>query len=298
MPRRKRGNAIAVHIILAIASLIFGLPILFLLFKATQDKAAAITPSLLPGGLLWHNLKAAWSGYHMGTFMANTLVITTAITLGKTILSILSAMAFVYFRVPAKVGLFWAILLTLYIPTDLIAIGLFDVISQRQPSAGQFLAWLASPLRVLFQPIPFGLDWDNTYKAIIIPFLASATGTFLFIQHFRAIPKSFAEVAVIEGMGPWRYLFRILIPVSLNTIGALWVIQFVFYWNQYFWPRLIIQDSESQVIQVALRLMVAQDQVEWGVLMAGAIIVVLPPLFVFVLLVRQLESGVSLTAGK
>ncbi|WGK70225.1 carbohydrate ABC transporter permease [Candidatus Haliotispira prima] len=295
---QKKRDALAVHITLATVSILLGLPVVFLVLKATQSTAEAITPSLLPGGMFWQNVQSAWKSYNMATFMGNTLVITTAITFGKTVLSILAAMVFVYFRIRGKLVLFWAILITLYIPTDLIAIGLFDVISQGQPSVPEFLVWLANPVKVLFRPIPFGLDWANSYKAIIIPFLASATGTFLFIQHFRTIPKSFAEVAVLEGMGPLSYLFRILIPVSRNTIGALWVIQFVFYWNQYFWPRLIIQDSDSQVIQVALRLMVGQDQIAWGVLMAGTIIVVLPPLLVFLLLIKQLEGGVALSTGK
>ena len=291
-------TAIQVHLVLICASFIIALPILFLLIKATQDRAAVLSSSMRIGTSLWQNLKDAWSGYNMGRYMGNTLLITTAITAGKTLLSILAAMVFVYFRIRGKRILFWTILITLYIPTDLIAIGLFDLISQQQPKLGQFLLWLANPVKVLLQPIPFGLNWANSYKAIIIPFLASATGTFLFIQHFRSIPQSFAEVAVLDGAGPLAYLTKILLPLSWDMIGALWVIQFVFYWNQYFWPRLIIQDSNAQVIQVALRMIVSSDRVEWGVLMAGTMITVLPPLGVFLLLHKQLKSGVALSESK
>lgn len=290
--------AIQVHLVLIGTSVILALPIVFLLIKATQDRAAVLGASMLPGTALWQNLKDAWSGYNMGRYMGNTLLITTAITAGKTLLSILAAMVFVYFQIRDKQVLFWAILITLYIPTDLIAIGLFDLISQQQPKPAQFLLWLVNPIKVLLQPIPFGLNWANSYKAVIIPFFASATGTFLFIQHFRSIPKSFAEVAVLDGTGPLAYLTKILLPLSWNMIGALWVIQFVFYWNQYFWPRLIIQDSNAQVIQVALRMIVSSDRVEWGVLMAGTIITVLPPLIVFLLLHKQLGSGVALDSSK
>lgn len=295
--RHKLG--IIVHIVLVVSTLIISVPFVYLLIKATQSRVAALSPSLIPGNLLWDNLVFAWEEYNFKQYTINTLIITTSITLGKTLLSLFAAMALVYFKMRWKPVLFAGILITLYIPTDLIAIGLFDLVSQKNPHVGEFLIWIINPIKVFFNPIPFGFEWTNSYKSVIVPFLASATGTFLFIQHFRSIPRSFAEVALIEGMGPFSYLWKILIPVSMNTIGALWVIQFVAFWNQYFWPRVIIRDNNAQVIQVAIRSVFGDGtQIEWGVLMAAALIVVIPPTLVFLLLIKQLRRGVSLSTGK
>lgn len=295
---RKYKNALWVHLVLIVITTIVIIPILFMVVKATQDRNTAISPSLLPGGLFWRNISIAWKEYHFSRYMANTVIITTAITIGKTVFSILAAMVLVYFKLPKKNLIFWGILLTLYIPTDLIAIGLFDMISQKNPSVPQFLAWIINPINVFFHPIPFGFAWTNNYNSVIIPFLASATGTFLFTQHFKSIPQSFAEVAYIEGMGPINYLFKILIPISMNTIGALWVIQFISFWNQYFWPRVIIRNNDAQVIQVAIRNLLGVDQVEWGTLMAAALLIVIPPLLVFLILIKQLKNGVALSTEK
>jgi sn-glycerol 3-phosphate transport system permease protein len=139
----------------------------------------------------------------------------------------------------------------------------------------------------------------NQYSALIVPFIASATGAFLFRQHFANIPAEFSEAAQLDGATPLQFLWRVLIPMSWNTIGALAVIQFVYVWNMYLWPVLIIQGPERQVVQVGLRTLIGGDiAVSYGPMMLGAVIATVPPLVVFILLQKQFMSGFALTRDK
>ena len=143
------------------------------------------------------------------------------------------------------------------------------------------------------------LGWGNTYLALIVPFIASATGAFLFRQHFANIPAELSEAAQLDGATPIQFLFRVLVPMSWNTIGALTVIQFVYVWNFYLWPALIIQGQERQVIQVGLRTLAGGDvSTSYGPLMLGAVVASLPPLIVFLLLQKQFMSGFALSRDK
>ena len=162
-------------------------------------------------------------------------------------------------------------------PTEVLIVGLFDVVSKQPPeSLDELWAWVRNPLALLTRPTEYGLGWANTYWAIIVPFLASATGTFLFRQHFMSIPRSLADAAKIDGAGPFRFLTGILIPMSWNTIGALAVIQFVYVWDQYLWPLVIIRRTNKQVIQVGLNLIISTGEgTQWGYVMAGALLALL-----------------------
>jgi len=149
--------------------------------------------------------------------MGNTILVAIFIMAGKTIFSLLAGTAFVYFKFPLKGPLFVFVLLTLMMPTDILVVALFRLMVD--------------------------FHWVNTYQALIVPFLASATGVFLFRQHFSNIPSELADAAQIDGAGPLRFLWSILIPISWNVIGALAMIQFVYVWNQYLWPLLVINDN-------------------------------------------------------
>jgi sn-glycerol 3-phosphate transport system permease protein len=151
----------------------------------------------------------------------------------------------------------------------------------------------------LLRFVVIDLGWGSTYQALIVPFIASATGTFLFRQHFANIPAEFSEAAQLDGATPLQFLWRVLIPISWNTIGALAVIQFVYVWNMYLWPRLVITDSARQVVQVGLQSLISTDTgLSYGPLMLGAVIASLPPVIVFVLLQKQFMSGFALGRDK
>jgi sn-glycerol 3-phosphate transport system permease protein len=232
--------------------------------------------------------------------MRNSFVVAIAVTLGKTILSLFAGMALVYFKFPFKRFIFGFILLTLMMPTEVLLVPLFDLVSQQPPASwGAFWEWFRDPRHVLLEPSPFGLGWANTYWAIIVPFLASATGTFLFRQHFMAIPQSLADAARIDGATPLQFLTRILVPMSVNTIGALAVIQFVYVWDQYLWPKVIIRREDFQVVQVGLNLIIGTGEgTQWGYVMAGALLTLIPPLVVFILLQEQFMRGFALSESK
>jgi sn-glycerol 3-phosphate transport system permease protein len=272
--QRRHGRVWVTHLALTTAVLLVSAPLLFALIKATQVSSDVISPKLLPGGAFFQNLSGVWQGANLGRYMLNSTVVAVCVTLGKTVLALLAALAFVYFRFPLKGAAFVVVLLSLMLPTEVLIIALFDLVSQ-------------------------DLKWANTYAAIIVPFLASATGTFLFRQHFLNIPSSLADAARIDGCGPLRYLTRILIPMSWNTIGALAVIQFVYAWDQYIWPLVIMQQDDKQVVQVGLRKLIeVGGQTDWGAVMAGAVITMLPPLIVFTALQKQFSRGFGLTEDK
>ncbi|MBZ0308447.1 MAG: carbohydrate ABC transporter permease, partial [Anaerolineae bacterium] len=197
-----------------------------------------------------------------------------AITVGKTILSLLSGLAFVYFRFPGKWLVFGFVLITLMMPTEVLIIALFRFVNE--------------------------LDWDNTYLALIVPFLASATGTFLFRQHFSNIPAELSEAAQLDGANPLQFLFQVLVPMSWNTIGALAVVQCLYAWNMYLWPNMIISDPTMEVVQVGIGTLRAGEGggIQYGPLMLGAVVASLPPLIVFILLQKQFMSGFSLSRDK
>ena len=296
----RRKNTWLIHLLLIIACSVVCAPILFALIKATQTRAVVVSPSLVPGPELWNNVRAVWQGANLGIFMRNSLLIAVAVTTGKTVLSLMAGMALVFFRVPFKPFVFSFILLTLMMPTEVLIVGLFDVVSKQPPgSLGELWAWVRNPLALLTRPTEYGLGWANTYWAIIVPFLASATGTFLFRQHFLSIPRSLADAAKMDGAGPFRFLTSILIPMSWNTIGALAVIQFVYVWDQYLWPLVIIRRTNKQVIQVGLNLIISTGEgTQWGYVMAGALLALLPPLVIFIFLQEQFTRGFALSQEK
>ncbi len=270
----KKRNDWVTHLALCIAVFLVSAPLIFAVIKATQVSSDVMSPKLLPGGAFFDNLKSVWTTAHLGTYMLNSLLVSVCVTVGKTVLSLLAALAFVYFRFPLKGVAFALVLLSLMLPTEVLIIALFDLVSR-------------------------DLKWANTYQAIIIPFLASATGTFLFRQHFMNIPTSLADAARIDGCGPLRFLTSILVPMSWNTVGALSVIQFVYAWDQYIWPLVIMQQDDKQVVQVGLRKLIeVGGQTDWGAVMAGAIVTIIPPLVVFTLLQEQFSKGFALTEDK
>jgi sn-glycerol 3-phosphate transport system permease protein len=296
---RQRRN-LWTHLILIAAVLVMASPILFAAVKASQTRGAVMSPSLLPGSEFLGNLGLVWNSHNLGVYMRNSMIIAAVVTVGKTVLSLFAAMAIVYFALPFKGLIFGFVLFTLLMPTEVLIVGLFDLVSLKPPQdAAAFFGWLLSPRRLLLEPIPFGFGWTNSYLSVIMPFLASATGVFLFRQHFLSIPKDLGDAARIDGAGPWRFLKSVLVPMSWNTAGAFGVITFVYVWDQYLWPRVIIREEARQVVQVGFNLIIGTGEgVYWGQVMAGALVSIIPPLFVFILLQEQFMRGFALSQDK
>jgi sn-glycerol 3-phosphate transport system permease protein len=261
------------HLILWVACAVIGFPLFYALLAATQNNAQIYAYQFTPGNQIVANWTKVMVERNLGTYMLNSVFIAVIVTVGKTILSLLAGLAFVYFRFPGKWLVFGFVLLTLMMPTEILVIALFRFVNM--------------------------IGWGNSYLALTVPFLASATGSFLFRQHFANIPAELSEAAQLDGANPLQFLLRVLVPISWNTIGALSVIQFVYVWNMYLWPALIIQGQERQVVQVGLRTLVGGDaSVSFGPLMMGAVIASIPPVIVFVLLQKQFMSGFQLSRDK
>ncbi|WP_456445777.1 carbohydrate ABC transporter permease [Deinococcota bacterium DY0809b] len=272
---RKRLSNLIVHVLLIFSVLVVAAPILLAFIFSTQTPAQIFSypPRFTFGTAMLENYSIAWNQFHLGVYMKNSFYIAIAVTVGKTIISFMAALALVYFRFPLKGAVFTFILLTLMMPTEIMIVALFDLVTK--------------------------LGWSNSYAALIVPFLASATGTFLFRQQFLQIPTSLVDAAKIDGAGPLRFAWAILLPMSLNVVAAMAVIQFVYMWNQYLWPLIIIREGNRQVVQVGLRMMTSgQDATNWGIVMAGAIIALLPALVVFLLLQEQFSRGFALSQEK
>ena len=262
------------HLALIIVCFLIAVPAFYALLVSTmtRDQAFQYPPRLVPGGDLFNNVETLME-QNFGRMFVNTTIAAAIVVVAKTITSMLAGLAFVYFRFPFKWFLFFFVLLTLLMPTEIIIVPLFKLMSE--------------------------LQWFNTRYALTVPFMASATGAFLFRQHFSNIPRELAEAAQIDGASPVRFMFTILVPMSWNVIGAMAVIQFVYMWNQYLWPVIIVKDPKEQLIQVGVVNMFSVGaQTDYGIVMAGAVIASIPPLLVFVLLQRQFMSGFALTRDK
>jgi sn-glycerol 3-phosphate transport system permease protein len=261
------------HLVLITACLISGIPLFYALLVSTQTNAEVFQYQFTAGSGLVSNWNVVFHERHLHEYMLNSVVMTLGITVGKTIFSLLSGLAFVYFRFPGKWLVFGFVLITLMMPTEVLIIALFRFIND--------------------------LKWQNTYWALIIPFTASATGTFLFRQHFASIPAELSEAAQLDGANPLQFLFQVLVPMSWNTIGALAVVQTIYAWNMYLWPNLVISDPNLQTIQTGIgALRLGGGALRFGPLMLGAVFTSLPPVIVFILLQKQFMSGFTLTRDK
>jgi sn-glycerol 3-phosphate transport system permease protein len=261
------------HIFLWVACFIIGFPLFYAIIVSTQNNSDVYTYNFGFGNSFWENARTVIEERSLLNYMGNSILIALLVTTGKTILSLLAGMAFVYFRFPFKWLIFGFVLATLMMPTEILLVALFRFVSS--------------------------LGWGNTYLALVVPFIASATGAFLFRQHFANIPAELSEAAQLDGATPLQFLIQVLIPISWNTIGALAVIQFVYVWNMYIWPVMIIQGQERQVVQVGLRSLIGGDQAaNFGPMMFGAVLASIPPLIVFLALQKQFMSGFAVTRDK
>ena len=255
-----------VHVALVASTLVMALPLLLALLMSTQTTTQIYqTSNLAPGGQAVHNYVAAMTEYGMGRYLLNSLVMSLVIVVGKVTISLFAALAIVYYRFRFKRLVFMFILFTLMLPVPVRILSLF-----------QFVA---------------NIGWSDSLLALTAPYLASATTVFLLRQHFRSIPDSLVETARLDGIGPLTFLFRVLVPMSKGMIAGVAVIEFIYAWNQYLWPLTIMSTQRKQVAQVGVKLLQsasAAGQTQWGLIMAGAVIALIPPLLVLLVLHRPL----------
>ncbi len=261
-----RGRQWPFHLALSASVLVIAFPLLYATLIATQTNAEIFSFKFTPGSALASNFDDVWVKREFSRAMWNSLQQSLWVTVGKTVLSLLAGLAFVYFKFRAKWLVFFFVLVTLMMPTEVMILAMFRLVS--------------------------GFGWQDTMASITLPFIASATGAFLFRQHFANMPVELLEASQIDGATPFTFLTRVLIPLSWNIIGALFVIQFVYTWNMFLWPSLIIRDDSAQVVQVAMQtLLNFGGALTFGPLMLAAIIASIPPALVFVLMQKPFMSG-------
>ena len=272
MVERRGIGTIISHVVLIAGIAVMCFPIYLAFVAASVSHREVIRPPmpLVPGPHLVDNfVTAITEGTNVGaaTMMFNSLVMAMGIAIGKIAISIISAYAIVYFRFPFRMLAFWAIFMTLMLPVEVRTVPTYEVVAS---------------LKML-----------NSYTGLILPLIASATATFLFRQFFMTIPDELVEAARVDGAGPLRFFKDILLPLSVTNIAALFVILFIYGWNQYLWPLLITTRPEMNTIVMGLNQMIptADDYGNWPITMASALMAILPPIAVVVFMQRLFVKG-------
>jgi sn-glycerol 3-phosphate transport system permease protein len=272
MVERRGAGLWLSHLFMICGVLLVFFPIWLAFVASTVTQPEIVRPPmpLLPGEHFWENYKAAlFSGVNVPVLqmLFNSLVMALGIAVGKIVISLLSAFAIVYFRFPGRTTFFWMIFITLMLPVEVRIVPTFEVVA--------------------------GFGMLNSYAGLIFPLIASATATFLFRQFFLTIPDELAEAARVDGAKPMRFFIDIVVPMSRTNIAALFVILFIYGWNQYLWPLLITTDPSMNTIVMGLNQMFpsGDDVAEWPVIMATSILAMVPPIFVVVSMQRLFVRG-------
>ncbi|MFO1306150.1 MAG: sn-glycerol-3-phosphate ABC transporter permease UgpE [Burkholderiales bacterium] len=264
------------HIVLILGVIVVALPlyVTFVASTLTAEEVLQAPMPLVPGAHLIDNYKQVLSAGSeklsaapVGRMMLNSLVSALVIAIGKIVISLLSAFAIVYFRFRFRAFFFWMIFVTLMLPVEVRILPTFKVVSD--------------------------LGMLDSYAGLTIPLIASATATFLFRQFFLTIPDELAEAARIDGAGPMRFFWDVIIPLSRPNIAALFVILFIYGWNQYLWPLLVTTQESMYTTVIGIKRMIAGGDAatEWHLVMATAILAMLPPALVVILMQRWFVKG-------
>ena len=269
------------HIVLISGVIMIALPIWITFVAASHDEVRMTQAPIpmMPGSHFWENFKRTLFGSGLSGneitpvwwMLLNSLVMALSIATGKIAISLLSAFAIVYFKFPFRMGFFWMIFLTLMLPVEVRILPTFEVVAN--------------------------LGLLNSYWGLSIPLIASATATFMFRQVFLTISDEMLESARIDGAGPMRFFWDILLPLSRTNIAALFVILFIYGWNQYLWPLLITTDSDMTTIVVSIKQMLeaAEQSPQWNIIMMTAMLAMVPPILVVIAMQKLFVQGLTET---
>jgi sn-glycerol 3-phosphate transport system permease protein len=277
MVERKPVLTALSHLVLILGVLIVAFPVYvtFIASTHTTERIVQTPMPLTPGGHLIENYDKALSGERTGPgtkvavsrMMTVSLVSALIIAIGKIAISLLSAFAIVYFRFPLRQLFFWMIFITLMLPVEVRIGPTYKVVSD------------------------FGML--NSYAGLTVPLIASATATFLFRQFFLTVPDELVEAARVDGAGPMRFFKDVLLPMSVTSIAALFVIQFIYGWNQYLWPLLVTTDENMYPVVIGIKRMISDGDAtnDWAVIMATAMLAMIPPALVVMLMQKWFVKG-------
>jgi len=263
------------HLVLCVGAVIVALP-LYVTFVASTLSPEQVLQSplpLVPGSEMINNYKTVLFAGGAGQtalvskMMLNSLIMALVIAVGKIVISMLSAFAIVYFRFPGRSLAFWLIFITLMLPVEVRIMPTYQVISD--------------------------LKLVDSYFGLTVPLIASATATFLFRQFFLTVPDELVEAAKIDGAGPMRFFKDVLFPLSKTNIAALFVILFIYGWNQYLWPLLITSQESLYTVVIGIKRMISGGDAatEWNLVMATAMLALLPPVLVVIFMQKWFVKG-------
>ena len=266
-----------VHVALLVIGIIIAMPIViafFMSFTPLREIVGRANPEFLPDTWTLENYRTAWSASPFGRYMLNSFIQTGVITVAQVILSILAGYAFAMLEFRGKTFLFALVIGSLIVPFELTFIPNFLLISD--------------------------LGMANSYAGLTIPFLASAFGVFMMRQFFLSLPRDLYDAAKIDGASDSYYLWRVVVPLSKGAISAFTIFAFLSAWNQYLWPLVITNDESMRTAQIGIRFFLANQEraTDWGAIMAGTVIVMIPTLAVFLLAQRQLVRGIAMSGLK
>jgi sn-glycerol 3-phosphate transport system permease protein len=272
MVERRGAGLWLTHVFMICGVLVVFFPIWLAFVASTVTQADIVSPPLplIPGGHFIENYsRALVSGVNVpvATMLMNSLIMAIGIAVGKIVISLLSAFAIVYFRFPGRNIFFWLIFLTLMLPVEVRIVPTYEVVAS------------------------FGML--NSYSGLIFPLIASATATFLFRQFYLTVPDELAEAARVDGASPMRFFWDIILPMSRTNIAALFVILFIYGWNQYLWPLLVTTKPEMNTVVMGIKQMFpsGDDLADWPVIMATSILAMVPPIFVVVSMQKLFIRG-------
>ena len=279
MVERRGALTVLSHLVLVLGVIVVAFPVYIAFVASTQtsEQIAQSAPlSLMPGDHFLETYRVALVGGDTAAgsriapawpMMWVSLVSALVITIGKISISLLSAFAIVYFRFPFRSLVFWMIFVTLMLPVEVRIGPTYEVVSN--------------------------LGMLNTYAGLTIPLIASATATFLFRQFFLTVPDELVEAARMDGAGPMRFFWDVLLPLSRTSIAALFVIQFIYGWNQYLWPLLVTTNEDMYPVVMGIKRLISAGEAytEWNVVMANALLAMIPPAIVVILMQKWFVKG-------
>ena len=266
----------ASHAALIALVVVIAFPVFYALIVSTLTfrQTYIYPPRLYPGTELWANVVEAWNRIDMGRLFFVTSIISVGAAVVKIVLSLMAAFAYTHFRFRGRALLFPMTMITQMLPLPVRILPTYEMMAD--------------------------FHWVNTYSGLMFPFFASTTGILLFRQFFLTVPRDMPDAARVDGAGPLRYFWDILVPVSRTNIAALFVIEFIFMWSQYLWPLIVTNTADMRVVQIGLKMLIATDQISpaWNVIMAGTIVSMLPPLVVLVAFRKSFAEGIAMQTAK
>ncbi|MFU9136593.1 sn-glycerol-3-phosphate ABC transporter permease UgpE [Erwinia tasmaniensis] len=275
MIENRRGLTIFSHImlVLGVLAILFPLYVAFVAATLNSSEVFQVPMTLIPGQHLWRNIVEIWhngvaqNSAPFGVMLMNSAIMALSITAGKITVSMLSAFALVWFRFPLRGLFFWMIFITLMLPVEVRIFPTVEVIAR--------------------------LDMLDSYQGLTLPLMASATATFLFRQFFMTLPDELVEAARIDGASPMRFFRDIVLPLSKTNLAALFVMTFIYGWNQYMWPLLIVNDTHLGTAVAGIRSMIGNGDgaTHWNLVMAAMLLTMLPPIAVVLLMQRAFVRG-------